>query len=230
MTIAATVQARIASLLTRGVSYRDAVAFGDTATLDPVSGLVLAEQLPGGVGSGPALNNLVSWSIDPNIAIAAGASGLTGRLLAAKIPWTGPDQISKIWTHLHTAGSGLTTGQNLMALFSGDGATRLAGSITPDQTTAWAGTGVRSASLTAPIQVDTDPLGYIYAVALCVGTTPPVFSGSGVAAALANLGLSSGDPQAFGVDPSTGQSVIPSSIDPDDIVTTTSNWFVGVSR
>jgi len=154
-------------------------------------------------------NGLLGWAYDPLNASQNTASGVTftsGTLYLMKmmIPVSGP--VTNIFTILAASGTGLTTGQNLVGLYSAGGA--LLGQAA-DQTTAWQGaTGVQTMPLTSPVNV---VRGFHYVGLLSVGTTLPGFSrNSIIGGAGLTVGLTSGNYRQIAGP--TGQTSLPSSV------------------
>lgn len=107
-----------------------------------------------------------AWSADPVLATGTSAALVSGSLYLNQVKVTNTFVTTSIWYVVHAGGSGLTSGQNFIALFDAAG-NRVA--ISADLTTDWATPAtkntpwVSSASL-AP--------GMYYAAILSNGTTP----------------------------------------------------------
>lgn len=157
------------------------------------------------------LSGALSWTQDPSLCFTVLTQQATGKLWVARMPWARRATVTNIVYRTTTAGSGLTAGQNLLALYTSAGAL-IANSTTPDQTTNFQATaGNFTATLSSPPVVPPDPNGYIYAAILSNGTTRPVFVGPGGAAATVNMGIASGVAQRAGLIASTF-TAMPSTI------------------
>lgn len=126
--------------------------------------------------------------------------------------------LTSIVMRVATIGSGLTSGQNLVGVYSAAGAQL---GITSDQTTTWAGTpGSKTMALSTPISLTGGT--YIYIVVLSVGATPPTFNRT-TNSGTENMGLT-GAAIRWGVI-TTSQTALPASFTPANI-TSSSNSFI----
>lgn len=157
----------------------------------------------------PEDNNLWAASTNPFYSLAAASTVSSGKVQLARLKWTTARLVGTLYTHVHTAGATLTSGQNLLALFDGAG-NLLTGTTSSDRSTAWTSTGVDAVTLGAPVTIPRDPTGYIYGAALVKGTTPPIFRGTNAGTGFANVGLTGA--LAFGQDASTGNSAMPATV------------------
>jgi hypothetical protein len=154
--------------------------------------------------AGPADQGFLAWSGNPAYASDTGQPS-SGGIRLCKIFLRRAATISNIWVCVTTAGATLTSGQNLLGLYTSAGA-RVA--VTADQATAWTTTGNKSAALTASYSA---AAGTYYVAILSVGTTIPQFSAMSaptVSPVNANLTVSTG---RFLSGPS-GQTSLPANI------------------
>lgn len=129
----------------------------------------------------PAAYGYIAWAFD--IGSAYSSTGLLGGYewcIGLRVPAC---TITNIHISIETAGSGLTSGQNLVTLYQGS--TLKASSA--NQSTAFTSTGVLTIPLSSP-QVVT--AGQVCVGVLSNGTTPPKLH-NGLASAIGNTGLSS---------------------------------------
>ncbi len=169
-------------------------------------------QGPTGPGAGwiPSDNGLLACSMADPASANATTAPASGFLFLAriKVP-AGAGNITNIVHWVFAAGSGLTAGQNWLALFDSSG-TRVG--LSSDMTTAWATAGQKSASLNAAITPNAAGETF-YAAMLANGTTRPTVaistSVSG-ASTPANIGITSAPYRAGYAN--TGITTIPASI------------------
>ena len=166
-------------------------------------------------GITPDDSGLYAWTINPIAAIANLAVMLSGRVLLTKMKWTRTRTVGSLYYYLAVAGSGLTAGQNFVGLYSGAGA-RLATS--PDVSTDFASSGLKVATLAAPVSIPADPTGYIYFALLPVGTTPPTPRGLNPGPSIIHAG-NTGSLHCF-FDTTTGNTSLPATITPTTGTTT----------
>ena len=137
---------------------------------------------PGLAGSAiPSDAGFIAWAGDPanwrdSIQPAAGVCQVV------KIPLRAPKTISNLHVEVATAGATLTASQCLIGLFSSAKALL---ATAPDQSTAWASTGMKTAAIT-PQAV---PAGFCYLVLFSNGTTQPFFRAGNAVAAGAQNGI-----------------------------------------
>jgi hypothetical protein len=150
---------------------------------------------------------LDSWTFDPiqanaNVSISQGVLVLSRFLVQAST------SMSNIMYNVGTAGTGLTAGQNWVAVYNSTG-TRVA--LTADQTTNFGTTGTKTAS-TGTVSLN---VGFYWLAFLANGTTPPQMRG----AAGLNTFINAGAPIAstrFAFS-GTAQTVTPASFTPASI-------------
>jgi len=126
---------------------------------------------------------LQAWAFDPDLGVAtstplatAGVAFLVGLQLRQQT------LISNIVTFLVTAGATLTAGQCFAGVYNSAGTQQ---GVTADQSVNWAGTGVLTMALTAPVTL---PAGTYRVAYLFNGTTgPAILRGNSLSAV--NLGL-----------------------------------------
>jgi hypothetical protein len=136
----------------------------------------------------PSDYGLLGWTYDPNY--PSGVAGVATTTMAMIKLKLNDGTVSALGVSVSTVGSGLTAGQNFLALY--DVAGNLIGQ-TADQSAAWTTTGYKQASLITPVAVTQ---GYYYAAILSNGTTPPLFlrgANLSAGAGLLNLSLSASD-------------------------------------
>lgn len=157
----------------------------------------------------PSVHGMAEWNYDPMLAVTTtvgSVQAVSGSLYVQKIIANNSGTVSSIVVNLGgTTGSGLTTGQNLAAIFDASG-TRIA--ITADQTSAWESTGEKDMALTSSASIVAGQTYYVGLLA--VGTTPPTFFAAGTATSSGNILLASAD-NRFSVN-GTGRSSMPTSI------------------
>lgn len=170
--------------------------------------------------NGPADQGFIAWTYEPagTGTAAPGSGGVRlGRIILRRAA-----TISNIWLSVITAGSGLTSGQSFVGLYSGSG-TRLA--VSADQSTSWTSGGVKQIALTASYAAAP---GIYYVALLSNGTTMPQFAASGPSSnspVNANLTVSTGR----SLSGPSAQTTLPASITMSgNAFNTTAYWF-GVS-
>lgn len=139
---------------------------------------------------------LVAWAYDP--VMSTGTITLaTGVLQVVKIMLPIPQlyTITNIIVDVQTAGSSLTSGQNLVGLYDSSGAL-LSGSA--DQTTSWGGTGTKTIALTSAQAVIGGSGRWVWVGILSNGATPATFRRQGTAATMINAGLTAANGFRFG--------------------------------
>lgn len=172
----------------------------------------------------PEDNGLYGASLCPWFSINPGSTVATGRICLARMKWSSSKTIQTLYTHVDTAGVTLTSGQNLMALYDGSG-NLIASTTSADQSSAWTSTGVKTVTLGAAVTIARDPTGFIYGACLVKGTTPPIFRGMNCGTGYANIGMTGA--LAFGLDASTGNTSMPSTLTPSTM-TALNPWFFAV--
>jgi lysophospholipase L1-like esterase len=139
----------------------------------------------------PDLYDLKAWSYDKAFSQRLQAPLGSGKGLLIGIPVPDTITVTTVELNIGVAGSGLTSGQNLVALFDSDG-TQL-GSTSADQTTAWASTGTKRASIGGPVTITGGRNRMVYVFLISNGTTLPQFLAFGNSlTGTNNLGLPAG--------------------------------------
>ncbi|MDX5569242.1 hypothetical protein PYK79_46420 [Streptomyces sp. ID05-04B] len=118
----------------------------------------------------PTDHGLTAWSFDPATCGASGTALSAGFIYLIELVLRQAATINRVHAVIGTAGSGLTSGQCLAALYDSSG-NRVG--ITADQSTAWTSVGGKSMNLTAPYSA---AAGRYYVAMLFNGTTSPNFS------------------------------------------------------
>jgi hypothetical protein len=135
--------------------------------------------------TGPTANALLGGTFDPIQANASMPAMTAGVLYVARVDLPVGGSVAAVELLLGGAGAGLTAGQNLVGVYeAAAGGALLAQS--GDQSAAWAGTGQKSATLTAPTAAQ-DAGGAVYVALLWNGTTSPVLRGLAVTASFVNV-------------------------------------------
>jgi hypothetical protein len=135
--------------------------------------------------------------------------------------------VTNITVAISNAGSGLTSGQNFMGLYSSSGT--LIGT-TADQTTNFSSTGIKVAALIGgPYTITGGSNTFVWVAFVANGTTLPKPIGSGIGVVgLANLGLTAATYR--GAYNGTASTALPSSITPSSNSSTSNVLvFFGIS-
>lgn len=173
-----------------------------------------------------ALRGFKAWTTDPNTTNATLILTTTNEI-AVKVPTPNTILVSNISVFVSTAGSSLTSGQNLATLYRADG-TLL--SSTADQTTAWASSGGALMPLTTPQTLQGSPGGYCWVGLLSNGTTPVTLRAGSGQAALVNItgtGTASGAAMWSALI-GTGRTA-PATFTPSSLATTSISYWIGLS-
>lgn len=176
----------------------------------PLSLLDARYAPPSDLGTPAEHGGLFGWSMHPYQAIA-NVSLTTQRVQFQRIRWLKTQTVGNLYVYINTGGSGLTSGQSIAALYTGAGV-RI-GSASADQSAAFTSAGLKPISL-GGLSVPADPTGWIYAAVLSNGTTPPQLRGAVPPLTLATIGYSGSQPIDCGFDVSTGNTVLPGTINP----------------
>ena len=159
----------------------------------------------------PADGNVGGWTFDPAYASLGNSapSGPAGTVNLFRVQVRSTTVVTNVSVSVHTAGSGLTSGENFVGLYNSGGA--LIGT-SADQTTAWGSTGVHTAALAGgPFTI---PPGFYWVAVLVNGTTAPAFDRTAnTTSALSNFGFEGATGFRAGYN-STGQASLPSSVTP----------------
>lgn len=205
----------------RNVAVGGNLAVDGTLTLGGTTITAATAKALGIVDPTPADYGLISWACPPtNVSSSGGGASGTVYYMRVYVPTA--QTITGISLYQVTAGSGLTAGQNLLALLDAAG-TRVA--VTADQSTAWAsGTQVnKDAAFTTPY---TPVPGWHVIAALPNGTTPPVWpKGPPSGAANAGYRLAAPYPQ---MNSGSGQTSIPASVDYNTLSRGSSTFWAGL--
>lgn len=138
----------------------------------------------GSSGPTPYPYTFKAWSWDP--ALNSGNTvPPTQYVTLERVALSSAQLISNFHVDLTQAGSGLTSGRNLMGLFSAAGAQL---GISAGQEANWVSVGPKTIPLVTPYSA---AAGEYYIGLLCDGSAGPRFAGLGGAMERANLGLSS---------------------------------------
>lgn len=152
-----------------------------------------------------AVHHLGAWTTAPEDATSTLL--LTGgTIYVAKIQWQG-GTLYQLHTWVTTAGATLTSGQNLMGVYTPDGT--LLG-VTATQHTAWTSVGDKVAPLVTPVWA---PAGELFLAWVSVGTTKPTFAATPAIAASPSL-LNTNLPVAVlrAATAATGQTSLPAPL------------------
>jgi hypothetical protein len=169
----------------------------------------------------PEDNGLYGWSLNPDICITASSGTVTGRVSVMRIPWRTTRTVANMYLYIHAAGATLTSGQNLVGLYTGAGVLLVASA---DQSANWTSTGLKTIAISST-SVPADPTGYIYAALMSNGTTPATTRGINPGGGLPNVGITTG--VRAGQDASTGNTTLPGTLTPATM-TQLNPWFVAV--
>lgn len=131
----------------------------------------------------PNDQGFIAWTLDPGL-VGGVTSPASGGVRLGRIILRRAATISYIWLSVVNAGSGLTSGQSFVGLYSATG-TQLA--VSADQSTSWASAGIKQIALTSPYSA---AAGTYYVALLTNATTQPGFAyASGITNAPANANL-----------------------------------------
>jgi hypothetical protein len=167
----------------------------------------------------PTDHGLVTWSFDPALAVSS-ASPTSGTLTLIRVPVRESRPITGVVVAIGATGVSLTSGQNLVGVYSPAGALL---AQTADQTTAWGTTGVKPAALVAGVTL---PAGWCWVGVLAVasGSTPAFArSGAGATTAMSSAGLTA-PVSRFGIFGSS-LTALPSPLTPGSVVAATNSTF-----
>lgn len=153
----------------------------------------------------PADHGLAAWTHDPASLRSTSNATTSGTVYLCKVKIVNRSTVvSNVIVGVEALGSGLTSGQCFVGLYSSSG-TRLA--ISADQSANWTSTGLKTIALTA---AQTLAVGSYYVAILAVGTTPPQFAMGAGGATTVSAGLTAATAR-FLTGP-TAQTSLPSSI------------------
>lgn len=111
-----------------------------------------------------------SWTQQPETTQSVGTAPPSGAMRLQRHKLRSAETITNLHVAVLVVGATLTAGQNLMGVYD------TAGNLlaqTGDQSVAWTSLGLKTAALTAPLNL---PAGDFYIGFLSVGTTPPTFA------------------------------------------------------
>jgi hypothetical protein len=174
----------------------------------PSSGQVIRTERPYFTDS-PRKHGWNEWNFDPSLISQSGAfTFVSGTRYVMKFTAQNNEPISNIIVNVNTAGSGLTSGQNLAAVYDDQGVQL---GITGDQTTNWASTGLKVMSVSGAPIAKTAGREY-YIEVMSNGTTPATFGRQATAdLAAANGGFGSNAQNRFSVN-GTAQTALASPL------------------
>lgn len=171
---------------------------------------IQSERVLNGNGVGrPSGNGQYGWTCDPSVAINATTSPNTGRIYCFAMDWFVSRTIGTLYYYVHTVGATLTTGRNWVALYDGLSGTRLW--VSPDQTTAFTSTGLKTLTGLNTL-ANTNSTGRLIAAFMSTGTTPAILRGNNAGGPLSNLGLNDASGYSAWLDPTTGQTTMPTTL------------------
>lgn len=175
-----------------------------------------------GPNPNPSDQNLKAWSYDPGLQTSS-TTLTSGLVYLIRMPLAQPQWITNILIEVMAAGTGLTSGQNFVGLYS-SGGTLIATSA--DQTSAWGSTGLKSAALTGAPYYEQG--GFVYAAVLSTGTTPITVGRATVqGSATVNAGLTAAASR-YATGPS-GQTSLPGAITMSTLTPIATAIWVGAS-
>ncbi|MCP9209656.1 hypothetical protein [Streptomyces cucumeris] len=153
-------------------------------------------------------SGLIAWTFDPANSSTTGTTLTAGYIYLLKVMVRQPATLTKINMVVGTAGSTLTSGQNLAGLYDTSGTRR---AITADLSTTWTSAGNKTINFTSSYSA---AAGAYYLALVFNGTSSPVFAcGSTLGAAFTpgNANLSSGS-YRFCRSPANGNTSLPVNI------------------
>jgi hypothetical protein len=154
----------------------------------------------------PADHGYLAWALDPG-SLVNQTTQTAGVLYGTRLEIRRTLTVTNVVLFCSTAGSTLTSGQNLVGLYNSSG-TRIG--VSADQTTAWGTSGVKTAALASgPFALSA---GYVWVVLVTNGTTPPQFGTGSLFSVGANAGLTAAGTRF--ASQGTSQTSLPASITP----------------
>ena len=181
--------------------------------------ITIAGTQPISAAPTPEDQNLLTWAFDPISAVSFTATA-SGSLALIKVWLRQTATITNIIYAISTAGTGMTSGQNFVGLYSSAG---VRVGLSADQTANMGGTGIITAALTTPYAAAAG----FYWVAILTNSSAAspglARSGSLAASNLASVGLTASTRRygSFG----TGQTSLPASFTPSSIAAITNGTF-----
>jgi len=175
----------------------------------------------------PERHGWLSWNFPP-VNCAGGTIVTSGRINLFRIDVPRTVTINNILAIVTTAGSTLTSGQNLAGIYDSSG-NRLG--QTADQSTPWTSTGLKTMALTAPVTIQGSQDTYLYVAILSVGTTPPTFART-IASTPVSTAWNGGIlvPASFYyADGPAGQTALPTSITLSSNASANVGYWTGLS-
>lgn len=156
--------------------------------------------------SEPDDHGYLAWALDPG-SLVNQVTLTAGVLYGTRLEIRRTMSVTNVVLFCSTAGSTLTAGQNFVGLYDSSG-TRIG--VSADQTTAWGTSGVKIAALASgPFTV---AAGYVWAVLVANGTTPPQFGTGSLFSVGANAGLAAAETRF--ASQGTTQTALPASLTP----------------
>lgn len=174
----------------------------------------------GGTNSGQGANGYLAQSLPLEAVNGTGAMA-SGTRYVIRVPLSTPITFTTVSLNVSNAGSVLTSGQSLIAVYDKNGTQ--VGSTSADQSGVWTSTGQKTATVGSPGQVDTN----VYVEIISVGTTPPTMR-TGTTQSLFN-GLLSGASLRCSVN-GTSQTTVDTSITTSGLASANSfSFWIGLS-
>lgn len=163
----------------------------------------------------PEEHGLKAWTCDPAVGNSGTRSVTAGVLYATSIIVRRSITVTKIWYSISTVGSGLTSSQNWVGIYTAAGS-KLADVGTDS---AFTGSGVQSGTISSQVLTP----GRYLIVWVSNGTTPPVLTAMNTGTGIANAGISTASGLLYFTN-TTGQTTLPSSITLASNVSTSAVW------
>ncbi|MGQ5602944.1 glycosyl hydrolase family 28-related protein [Streptomyces sp. EKS3.2] len=149
-------------------------------------------------------HNLKAWTQDPATCGSTGSANTSGVLYLSKVILRFPTTINSVYVTVTSAGTGLTTGQNLVGLYDANG---VKVSESADQSAVFNSVGTKNVSIASKSLA----AGTYYVAVLTNGSTPPsLMRGGGASGSALNVGLP-GNAGRF-LDYSTGLTSLPANV------------------
>lgn len=171
------------------------------------------------------LTGVLGASHDPQL-LGQTISTTSGVMRLSRVRLRAPTvSVTNIIMHISTAGATLTSGQNLVGIYSSAG-TLLAS--TGDQSAVWTSTGTKTMALTGgPVSIASG-VGWVWVGALPKGTTSPAFVGYFAASStIGNLGVTAST--AWNGTYSSALSALPSPLTPASINLDSARLFAALT-
>ena len=159
-----------------------------------------------------------TWTGNP--AYNASAAVTFGQIRLNKVWLRAAATLSTVNLFITTAGAGLTSGQNLVALYDASG-NQVA--VSADQTTAWGSTGLKAAAMTTPYAAAAG--GYYVAILANGTTTAPSFGVHGNAGGSPALNFGLAAAAARTPQTGTGNTSMPSTLNIGSLSLSSMNYI-----